>query len=79
MSDPGRPISLADVDSEIEAGAIVSALEAAGIEARIVGDFTSGFRAEAPGQVSVVVREADAERASSILAELHAENEDSDN
>jgi Putative prokaryotic signal transducing protein len=61
---------LATVPGEFEASAIVSALEAEGIRAQIVGGFTAGFRAEAPGGVSVVVLEADLPRAKQILADL---------
>jgi putative signal transducing protein len=61
---------LTTVPGEFEASAIVSALEAEGIRAQTVGGFTAGFRAEAPGGVSVVVLEADLPRAKQILADL---------
>jgi hypothetical protein len=61
---------LTTVPGEYEATAIVSALEAEGIRATTVGGFTAGFRAEAPGGVSVMVLEDDLPRAKQILAEL---------
>jgi hypothetical protein len=61
---------LTTVFGEYEATAIVSALEAEGIRAQTVGGLTAGFRAEAPGGVSVVVLENDLPRAKQILADL---------
>ncbi|HEV3302227.1 MAG TPA: DUF2007 domain-containing protein [Planctomycetaceae bacterium] len=61
---------LTTVPGEYEATAIVSALEAEGIRATVVGGFTAGFRAEAPGGASVMVLEADLPRAKEILAQL---------
>ncbi len=61
---------LTTVPGEFEASAIVSALEAEGIRARVVGGYTAGFKAEAPGGASVVVFEADLARAKEILAGL---------
>jgi hypothetical protein len=61
---------LTTVPGEFEATAIVSALEAEGIRATTVGGFTAGFRAHAPGSVSVMVLEDDLPRAKQILDEL---------
>ena len=72
-SDPDQPVTVATAENEIAAGVIVSALEAAGIEARMVGEYTSGFRAEAPGQVAVIVRQADAEKAHAVLDDLRTD------
>ena len=73
MSDPGNPVVVATAATEIEAGVIVSALEAEGITARTVGTFTSSFRAEAPGRVSIVVRQDELERAQQVLAQAQGE------
>jgi hypothetical protein len=62
--------TLTTVTNEFEASAIVSALEAEGIRATAVGGYTAGFRAEVPGGVSVIVGEADLERAKKVLEEL---------
>ncbi len=69
---PDQLKSLTIVNTDFEASAIISALAAEGIRARAVGGYTAGFRAEAPGGVSVVVAEADLERAAAILAELRS-------
>lgn len=76
QNDPDRLEIVARVPHEMEAGAIVSALEAAGVQAEAVGGYTAGFRAEAPGEVQVVVRHVDLERATSILAELRGDAEE---
>ncbi len=68
-SEAERPVVLAKVATEAEAAMIVQALAGAGIEARAVGGFTSGFRAEVPGQVQVLVREEDVAAARKILEE----------
>jgi len=57
----------------VEAAAIVTALAEHGIEAFAVGGYTSGFRAEAPGEVRVVVKHVDADRARQTLAEIGQE------
>ncbi len=69
-SDPHRPHVVTRVPTDFEAAVIVSALEAAGIKAMAVGGPTAGFRAEAPGDVAVVVPEDEAERADAVLAEF---------
>jgi hypothetical protein len=68
--DPNRPKVLLAVSSEVEAAAIVTALEPHEIEAITVGGYTSGFKAEAPGTVAVVVKMADFDRAKQALAEI---------
>jgi len=70
--DDENLVKLTTVPGEYEATAIVSALEAEGIKAQTVGGFTAGFRAEAPGGVSVVVLEDDLPRAKQIFADLKA-------
>jgi len=71
--DPMSPEVLASVPSELEAAAIVDALAAAGIRARAVGGYTAGFRAEAPGDVRVVVGRANLARAEEVLAEFRSQ------
>jgi hypothetical protein len=61
---------LARVPTEIEASLIVQCLSNEGIAARAVGGFTSGFRAEAPGDVSVLVKSGDLARAKRALAAI---------
>lgn len=67
-TDPDNPEELISVPSEIEAAAIVAMLTEQGIRASTTGGYTAGFRAEAPGQVNVVVRHADVEQAKLALA-----------
>ena len=68
--DPNSPERLTAVPSDIQAAAIVNALAERGIQATVTGSYTSGFRAEAPGWVSVVVRRVDLDLAKQALAEL---------
>jgi hypothetical protein len=72
-TDPVSPEVLVSVPDEMEAAAIVGALSQHGIRAHTVGGYTSGFRAEAPGMVKVMVGHGDLDRARELLAEIHAE------
>jgi hypothetical protein len=65
-------IVLISVPNEIEAAAIVAALDQDGIRAVATGGLTSGFKAEAPGEVQVLVKGSDAERAQQTLREIHS-------
>jgi hypothetical protein len=76
--DPHTPELLTAVPSDIQAAAIVNALAERGIQATVTGSYTSGFRAEAPGWVSVVVRRMDLDLARQALAELKAGANDVD-
>jgi hypothetical protein len=69
-TDPNRPEPLLSVRTEIEAAAIVTALAGHDIGAFAVGGYTAGFRAEAPGDVRVMVKHADLDRARQALAEI---------
>ena len=60
---------IAQFPTELKAGFAASKLRDAGVECRIVGGHTAGFRAEAPGQVSVMVHRRDADRARELLAD----------
>jgi hypothetical protein len=68
--DSDSPCVLASVANEIEAAGLVTALAAYDIEASVVGGFTSGMKAEAPGDVQVLVKESDLDRAKAALAEI---------
>ena len=70
--DRTSPRVLLSVPSEMEAAAIVHALADRGILARTIGGWTSGLRTMAPGEVSVVVGEADLARAEQVLAEIRS-------
>jgi hypothetical protein len=71
-TDHTSPRVLVSVPNEMEATAIVHALVDRGILARTIGGWTSGLRAMAPGEVSVVVGEADLARAEEVLAEIRS-------
>jgi hypothetical protein len=68
--DPNEPDVLLSVSSEAEAVAIVTALADYEIQAMSVGGFTSGFKAEAPGTVAVVVKRLDFDRAKRALQDI---------
>jgi hypothetical protein len=63
-----RLVAIAHPRDDIEAQLITNLLADAGIEAMVTGGSLAGFRAEAPANVCVVVRGADAEAASEALA-----------
>ncbi len=65
----GDPVVVAQFPAELEAGFAASKLRDAGIECRTIGGHTAGFRAEAPGMVSLMVHARDAERAGELLAD----------
>ncbi|MFO1021722.1 MAG: DUF2007 domain-containing protein [Planctomycetales bacterium] len=73
--DPQAPVTVASFPNEMEAGALVAALEVEGIKAMAVGDLVSGFRIEIPGLVHVVVRNEDLGKAQEVYREIqqHAE------
>jgi len=70
--DPDRPVVLTAVPNEAHAAMIVAALGHEGIKAHAQGSLTSGFRAEAPGNVQVLVRQADLERARELLESIES-------
>jgi hypothetical protein len=76
--DPNRPERLLSVAHEIEAAAMVNALAESGVEAFAAGGYTSGFKAEAPGDVAVMVKQADLDRARQALAEIRQHQGDID-
>ena len=61
-------VAIAHPRDDIEAQLITNLLADAGIEAMVTGGSLAGFRAEAPANVCVVVRGADAEAAREALA-----------
>ena len=77
-ADPDNPEVLTSVPSEIEAAAIVTALDSLGIQASATGGYTAGFRAEAPGEVAVTVRRADLDRARQALTKIKHQQSDVD-
>jgi len=77
-SDQDNQAVLDSFANELEAAAAVTALHALGVEAFVMGGYTAGYRAEAPGDVQVVVRLRDLDRAREALAEIRATRADVD-
>lgn len=69
-------VTVAQEATEQAAALLVSVLSDEGIRAIATGGFTAGFRAEAPGWVSVQTMESDAEAARRIIAEVRAARRD---
>lgn len=68
MDKSNAPAVLARFAHELEAEMLVNQLRDHGIEAQAVGATVSGFRAEAPGEVEVLVRAEQWEEAKQLLA-----------
>lgn len=76
--DNVKLVEVASRPTEAEATMLVTVLADEGIRAVATGGFTAGFRAEAPGWVSVQTLESDATRAKEIIAELKQVVDDDD-
>lgn len=61
---------LVSMPTEAEAAMLVQLLESRGIMAKAVGGLTSGFRAETPGQVKILVHQENLSAAREILREI---------
>ncbi|MEZ6066774.1 MAG: DUF2007 domain-containing protein [Planctomycetaceae bacterium] len=68
--DSSEFVIIRSVPHEVEAAMIVAALEQIGVPARMAGGVISGFRAEAPGEVEVLVRREYADAARTLLQEI---------
>lgn len=55
LHDPNTPVTVAAYATEMEADLLSSELKRAGIDARTLGGTISGFKAEVPSDVTVVV------------------------
>jgi hypothetical protein len=69
-SDPNKPIILAGFPNEMIASLLVARLRDEDIFTEMVGGLTASFRVEVPGEVRVLVRSQDLERAQKILTEF---------
>ena len=65
--DPNRPVVLTTVPNEAQAAILVAVLDEHGVPAQATGALTSAFRAEVPGAVRIMVRQADLSRAQEAL------------
>ena len=77
-SPEARLVAIAHPRDDIEAQLITNLLADAGIEAMVTGGSLAGFRAEAPANVCVVVRAADAEAAREALAAVRPTIDDTE-
>ena len=77
-NDPTRPMKLETFNDNYQASLLVARLEEAGIKATAVGGFVSGFQAESPGYVDVVVAQSEFENAKSLFDSWQVEKADSD-
>lgn len=66
-TDPMDPVEFARVPTEIEAHAIVAALQDRGVYAQVAGGALSGMRVEIPVPALVMVRRGDVQRAREML------------
>ena len=71
-------VAIAHPRDDIEAQLITNLLAEAGIEAMVTGGSLAGFRAEAPANVCVVVRAADADAAREALAAVRPTIDDTE-
>ena len=69
------PVVVTTATSEPMAAILIAQLQGEGIEAQMAGEYTSGFRAEAPGGVQILVHASDAERAREILEQAPPVND----
>ncbi len=69
-------VTLTELSTDLEAAMIIAALEREGIEAFMKGEYTAGFRAEAPSWPKVEVRESDYERARAILDAMNPHHDE---
>ena len=73
--DPDRAVVLTTAATEVEGAMIVAALEEHGVQAQMTGALTSGFRAEAPGGLQIIVRYGDLDQAQSALRAIEKESD----
>jgi|GEM_PF-2353909 len=69
------PVVLTTRPNETLASLLISALREEGIECQMAGMYTSGMRAEAPGQIQILVHSGDLERAKAVLEAFEGEED----
>ena len=74
-NDPTRPRKLEAFTDSYQASILVSRLEEHDIKAIAVGGFVSGFQAESPGYVDVVVAQSEFERAKSLYDQWQSDDQ----
>ena len=79
MTDqPDHLALLTSTPTEMEASIIIAALEENAIRATMSGEYTAGFRAEAPGWVRILVAEDDLAAAEAVLDDVRQDRDDID-
>ncbi|WP_432797231.1 putative signal transducing protein [Poriferisphaera sp. WC338] len=73
-SHPEDPTVVTSVETELEASLLIESLAEQGIEATSAGQITSGFRAEAPGLVNVLVHIKDLDKAKAAVEAFNKEH-----
>ncbi len=68
-SDPDSPETLLVVSSDFEASLIIQELASCEIEALSTLDNTAGLRTDAPGSVTIFVKNADLEKAKLVMVD----------
>lgn len=74
QDDPSRPMKLETFNDNYQASVLVTMLEDNGVKANAVGGFVSGFQAESPGYVDVVVAQSEFARAKSLYESWKTES-----
>ncbi len=77
-TEPNHPEVLTSVRNDLEAMPLIAALAELGIEATKTGSFTADLRAEAPGEVRIVVKQQDLAAAKQALKEIGEDNAEID-
>lgn len=76
--DHPEPVIVAQYPAEIQGTFAANMLREAGIRCELVGGASSGFKAESPGYVRILVSEGDAARARVLLEAYDAERAEDD-
>ena len=76
QDDPTRPKKLETFNDNYSASILVARLEENNIKATAVGGFVSGFQAESPGYVDVVVVQSQYDKAKLLLDKWNAESDE---
>jgi hypothetical protein len=71
--DHPEPAIVAQYPTEIQGTFAANMLREAGIRCEVVGGASSGFKAEGPGYVRLLVSQSDEARARALLEEFDAE------
>ena len=78
MKSGPKPKILANFRTEIQARLVMNVLEECGIQAEMTGALTSQNRCEAPGKVSILVRDSDFIKSKQKLQEFQKEQSNID-